>query len=73
MFALILLLIVVLVWIGSSIYFQNSNVNINPNANSYTNQISNKFDLTELGMITERTDNSFPVSPSEFTVLIQKN
>ena len=73
MFVLILLLVVVLAWIGSSIYFQNNNIDINPNANSYTNQIKNQFDLAELEMITERTGKSFPVSPEEFLSLIGRD
>jgi high-affinity nickel permease len=73
MFALILLLVVVLVWVGSSIYFQNANVEINPNASSYTNQLRMTFDLDELETITERTEESFPVSPEEFLSLIGRD
>ena len=73
MFALVLLLVVVLAWVGSSIYFQGSNVKINPNANSYTNQIRSTFDLEELKTITERTEESFPVSPEEFLSLIGRD
>jgi len=70
---LILLGVVVLAWVGGSIYYQNSTVEVNPNAQGYTKTLRTTFDLEELEKITERTDNSFPVSPSEFTVLIQKN
>lgn len=70
---LILLGVVVLAWVGGSIYYQNSNVEVNPNAQGYIKTLRTTFDLEELKKITERTDNSFPVSPSEFTVLIQKN
>jgi len=70
---LILLGVVVLAWVGGSIYYQNSKIEINPNAQGYTKTLRTTFDIEELQKITERTDNSFPVSPSEFTVLIQKN
>jgi high-affinity nickel permease len=73
MVALILLLIVVLAWIGSSIYFQNTSVSINPNASSYTNQIRNEFDIDELNIVDERTKESFPVSPEEFLSLIGRD
>ncbi len=70
---LILLGIVVLAWIGGSIYYQNSNIEVHPNAQGYIKVLRESFDLEELEKITEKTDNSFPVSPSEFTVLIQDN
>ena len=71
--ALILLGVVVLAWIGGSIYYQNTNIEVSPNAQEYTKTLRDSFDLEELEKITERTENSFPVSPSEFTVLIQGN
>ncbi len=73
MFVLVLLLVVVLAWVGSSIYFQSSNVSINPNAKSYTSQLRNTFDLELLETITERTEKSFPVSPEEFLSLIGRD
>jgi len=71
--ALILLGVVVLAWVGGSIYYQNTNIEVSPNAQEYTKTLRDSFDLEELEKITERTENSFPVSPSEFTVLIQGN
>jgi hypothetical protein len=73
MAALVLLLIVVLAWIGSAIYFQNTSVDINPNADSYTNQLRKEFDISELDIISERTEESFPVSPEEFLSLIGRD
>ena len=73
LFVLVMLLVVVLAWVGSLIYFQNSNVDINPNASSYTGQLREKFDLDELELITDRTKNSFPVSPEEFLSLIGRD
>ena len=70
---LILLGVVVLAWVGGSVYYQNSNIEVNPNAQGYTKVLRESFDLEELEKITERTNDSFPVSPSEFTVLIEGN
>lgn len=70
---LILLGIVALAWVGGSVYYQNSKVEVNPNAQGYTNVLRKTFDLEELEKITERANDSFPVSPSEFTVLIEGN
>ena len=50
-FLLIFLLVVVLAWIGTSIYFQKSEVSINPNASSYTDQLDAKFQLEELDKV----------------------
>ncbi len=71
--ALILLGIVVLAWVGGAIYYQNSSIDINPNAQELTKILRTSFDIEELEKVTERTDNSFPVSPSEFTVLTGGN
>ena len=65
-FALVLLLIVVIAWIVSSIYFQRTFIDINPNAESYTGSIKETFDLEVLEEISERTKNSYPTSPQEF-------
>jgi ABC-type lipoprotein release transport system permease subunit len=70
---LVLLLVVVVVWVGFSIYFQSTSVDVNPNASSYSGQIRNTFDLDELEIITERTEKSFPVSPDEFLSLIGRD
>lgn len=71
--ALVMLLVVVLAWIGSLIYFQSTSIDVNPNASSLTGQIKNSFDLEELEKISERTKDSFPVSPEEFLSLIGKD
>ncbi|MDD4382187.1 MAG: hypothetical protein PHE21_02485 [Candidatus Dojkabacteria bacterium] len=71
--ALVLLLVVVLAWIGGSIYYQSINIDVNPNAQSYTGALRPTFDLEELSKVTDRTEKSFPVSPSEFLVLTESN
>lgn len=69
--AIVLLLVVVLAWVGVSIYFKQTAVNVNPNAASYTKQIKSAFDTDELEVVTERTTKSFSVSPSEFLNLTE--
>ncbi len=64
--ALVLLLIVAVVWVGSTIYFSTNNVDVNPNASSYTKQLSTSFDEEELNLVTDRTSKSFTVSPTQF-------
>lgn len=64
--ATILLLVVVVVWVGVSIYFKQTYVDVNPNAASYTKQMKNSFDTEELDAVTSKTEKSFSVSPSEF-------
>lgn len=63
---LILLLVVVFAWVGTSVYFQSTKVDINPNASSYTKSIKSTFDTDELDKVQERTDASFSTSPEEF-------
>lgn len=71
--ALVLLLVVALAWVVSSIYFNSTNVDINPNASSYTKQLSTSFNQDELGLVTERTEKSFTVSPSQFLNLTESS
>lgn len=71
--ALILLLIVAVVWVGSTIYFSTNDVDVNPNASSYTKQLSTSFDQEELDLVTDRTSKSFTVSPSQFLNLTESS
>jgi cell division septal protein FtsQ len=73
MFILILLLVVVVAWVASSMYFQSSEVNVNPNARSYTEPLKKSFGLEELDQIVERTEGKFPISPQDFFNLIEEN
>ena len=73
LFALVLLLIVVVAWVSISIYFKQSHVDVNPNADSYTKQIKSSFDTEELKLVTDRTEKSFSVSPSEFLSLTENS
>lgn len=71
--AIVLLLVVVVAWVGASIYFKQVAVDVNPNAASYTKQIKSAFDTDELDVVTQRTEKSFSVSPSEFLNLTQSS
>ena len=71
--AMILLLVVALIWVGSTIYFSSTDVDVNPNASSYIRQLSTSFDQEELDMVTERTEKSFTVSPSQFLNLTESS
>lgn len=72
-FTLLLLLVVVLVWVGAVIYFKASHKDVNPNAASYTKQIKKSFDEETLKLVTDKTEKSFSVSPSEFLSLTESS
>jgi hypothetical protein len=69
-YVLVLLLVVALVWVSFSVYNQSINVSINPNASNYTRPIKPTFNTEEIGKITERIEENFSVSPSEFFLLV---
>ncbi len=71
LFAIILLFVVVVVWVGISIYFKESYVDVNPNADTYIRQMGSSFNTEELDLVTQRTEKSFSVSPSEFLNLTE--
>lgn len=73
LFVLIMLLVVVLIWVGSYIYFKSSEMVIDPKAQEYTKQLSDSFNLEELEMISGRTQENFPVTPNVFLSLIEGN
>jgi hypothetical protein len=58
-------------WIGFSIYFQRVDLDIDPNATNFTKPISSSFNTEVLGEVSDRTDESFPISPQEFLKLNQ--
>jgi uncharacterized protein (UPF0333 family) len=71
--ATVLLLVVVVAWVIASMYFKQSYVNVNANATSYTKQIKSSFDTDALDIVTQRTEKSFSVSPSEFLNLTESS
>ncbi|MCD4756028.1 hypothetical protein K8R20_00180 [bacterium] len=68
---LIFLLVVVVAWVGFSLYSQIIELDINPNAVNFTKPISATFDTEVLEDISTKTKESFPVSPQEFLRLNQ--
>lgn len=73
LFALIMLLIVVLIWVGSYVYFKSSEITINPSAEEHTSQLKESFDLEELDIISEKTKDHFPVTPTVFLSLVERD
>ncbi|HVX92559.1 MAG TPA: hypothetical protein VHA74_00405 [Candidatus Dojkabacteria bacterium] len=65
---LILLIIVVVAWIGISVYSGSQNLDIDPNATSFTKNINPKFDLTGFNDFKTRVS-ALPISPTSFTSL----
>lgn len=72
-YVLVLLLVVVLVWVGFSIYFQARDAEVNPNASNYTTHIDSTFDTEEINKINTRIDEGFSVSPEEFFLLTEED
>lgn len=70
-FVIMLLFVVGIVWVGISIYFKESYVDVNPNAETYIRQMGSSFNTEELDLVTQRTEKSFSVSPSEFLSLTE--
>lgn len=70
---LVMLLVVVLIWVGLTIYWESSDVEINPNAENYTNQLQTSFDLEDLDTIAEKTEKHFPVGPDVFLSLVEED
>ncbi len=68
-YVLIILLVVVVVWVGSSAYIQTQRVEINPNASSYTRSVKSSFDTNEIEAVNTRISQGFSVSPEEFFLL----
>ena len=72
LFAIVLLAVIALVWVGTTFLFQSKDSSILDGAESYTTQIAKSFNMEELDKVYERSAESFPVSTKEFTDLIGK-
>lgn len=70
------LIVIILCWIGISVYDASNDVEINPNAEQYIKPIKPEFDLEAVDVVTEKID-KLPVSQRYFTFWmnrqIQKN
>lgn len=73
LFAIILLFVVVVAWVVFYVYFEGSKTTIDPNAETYKTQIEDSFDLEELDMIYERTQDTLPITPNVFLSLVERN
>jgi uncharacterized protein YpmB len=73
LFAIILLFVVVVAWVAFYVYFESSKITVDPNAETYKTQIEETFDLEELDMVYERTQETLPVTPDVFLSLIEGN
>ena len=73
LYVLILLLVVVSVWVGMSVYLQSASAEINPNASSYSSSISPTFDTNEIEKINARIEEGFSISPEEFFLLTEES
>ncbi len=63
---LVLLLVVVVAWIGLSVYFQQTSININPNASTYIVNIRNTFDRNSYDEMIKKTKENLLISPDTF-------
>ncbi|MCA9376806.1 hypothetical protein H6763_03530 [Candidatus Nomurabacteria bacterium] len=62
------LIVIILCWIGISVYDASNDVEINPNAEQYIKPIKPEFDLEAVDVVTEKID-KLPVSPKIFHLL----
>lgn len=69
--ALVLLIVVAIAWVGTSVYFQSTQIGVNPNAKSYTKTLKSTFDTDEMDKVVERIQASYSITPSEFLNLSQ--
>jgi Cu/Ag efflux pump CusA len=70
---LVAVLIMAVVWVGFSLYFQETAIDVDPDATNYTKPINSSFDTEIIEEVSTRTQESFPVSPQEFLKLNDLN
>jgi hypothetical protein len=70
--ALILLLVVVVVWVGLTVYFSINDVSVSPNAETYITPINSRFDTAGFDDMNSRTEENLPVSPDTFNALLEQ-
>jgi hypothetical protein len=69
-FVVILLTIIVcIVWGGITLFSGRISSSINPNAEVYVKPLNPKFDEEIIEEVSERTKESFPISPEDFEEL----
>ena len=73
LFAIILLVVVGLAWVGLSFYLDSQKKSVTGNVEAYTKQIAGKFNMEELDKVVERSKKSLAIQPKEFTSLLGKD
>lgn len=68
---LVLLLVVVVVWIGFSVYFSLSEVDVTPNAETYIVPINSTFNTAGFEDMSQRTQTNLLVAPETFNALLE--
>ena len=63
---LILLLVVVVAWVGLSVFYKSEKDTLPGDLATYSKSISSSFDLDELQQVTDRIEESYPTQPKEF-------
>jgi len=62
---MVLLFVVGIIWLGLLFLSERVFSTVNPKADSYIKPINKEFDMEILKKVAERTESSFPVTPSE--------
>jgi hypothetical protein len=63
---IVLLVVVGIIWAGFALLADKIFLDVNPNASTYTKPLEKNFDVETLNKVSERTEKSFPILPSEF-------
>lgn len=71
--SLILLLVVVVIWVGSSIFYSTEKDNLPNDLETYNKKIPNTFNIEELQKISDRAEESFITQPEDFLEIIGVN
>ena len=68
--SLVLLLVVVVIWVGTSIFYSSEKDNLPSDLETYNKKIPNTFDLEQLQKISDRAEESFLTQPEDFLDII---
>lgn len=66
-----LLIVIILVWVGVSIYDASNDIEVNPNAEQFRAPIRPTFDMEVVDLIKDRIS-ALPLSPKVFHALDQE-
>jgi len=71
--AIVLLAVIIVLWVGTTFFFQGKEKTVTDGADAYTTQIGKSFEKEELDKVYDRAEESFPVSTEEFLDLVKQN